>query len=199
MCEIISYPTFYTQAELLSILKFNFRILIGQTFSPTAVCAADNAAPIWNLDHHLEEADGDATASDHRIAIDSRRIRRLHFTSQSLQGRRDGSHRCHPNDRQGDDSDTRIGTRRPLRANRHRERCATPPLQVPLDLYPTLLVRTSSRSQNFRLFRSPSLSLRVCSCTARTTDKRRLRRFACRQNTPSASATYEIHLPGLMM
>ena len=48
MCEIISYPTFYTQAELLSILKFNFRILIGQTFSPTAVCAADNAAPTTN-------------------------------------------------------------------------------------------------------------------------------------------------------
>jgi hypothetical protein len=91
MREIISYPAFYTQAELLSILKFNFRILIGQTFSPTAVCAADNAAPIWNLDHHLEEADGDATAFDHRIAIDLRRIRRLHFTSLSLQGRRGGN------------------------------------------------------------------------------------------------------------
>ena len=89
------------------------------------------AAPIWNLDHHLEEADGDATASDHRIAIDSRHFCRLHFTSQSLQGRRDGSHRCHPNDRQGDDSDTRIGTRRPLRANRHRERCAPPHCRSP--------------------------------------------------------------------
>ena len=42
MCEIISYPTFYTQTELLSILKFNFRILIGQTFSPTAVWSAEN-------------------------------------------------------------------------------------------------------------------------------------------------------------
>ncbi len=42
MREIISYPTFYAQAELLSILKFNFRILIGQTFSPRAVWSAEN-------------------------------------------------------------------------------------------------------------------------------------------------------------
>ena len=50
MCEIIPYPTFYTQAELLRILKFNFRILIGQTFSPTAVCAvfrSEHFAASW--------------------------------------------------------------------------------------------------------------------------------------------------------
>ena len=47
----------------------------------------------------------------------------------------------------------------------------------------------ASKSGRFRLFRSPSRSLRVGSCTARATDKRRLRRVACRRNTPSASAT----------
>ena len=46
----------------------------------------------------------------------------------------------------------------------------------------------ASKSGRFRLFRSPSLSLRVGSCTARTTDKRRLRRVALRRNTPSAPA-----------
>ena len=46
----------------------------------------------------------------------------------------------------------------------------------------------ASKSGRFRLFPSPSLSLRVDSCTARVTDKRRLRRFACRRNTPTAPA-----------
>ena len=52
-----------------------------------------------------------------------------------------------------------------------------------------LLKGCASKSGRFRLFhrRSPSLSLRVGSCTARATDKRRVR--ACRRNTPSASAT----------
>ena len=46
----------------------------------------------------------------------------------------------------------------------------------------------ASKSGRFRLFRrrSPSLSLRVGSCTARATDKRRVR--ACRRNTPTAPA-----------
>ena len=42
MREIISYLTFYTQAQLLKILKFNFRILIVQTFRLTAVLTAEN-------------------------------------------------------------------------------------------------------------------------------------------------------------
>ena len=47
MRYIISYPALYTQAQLLRILKLNFRILIAQTFWLAAVPATN--LPRWVL------------------------------------------------------------------------------------------------------------------------------------------------------